>query len=86
MSAAAKVTVLEAVRSLTGYDEEAIEAQFGAALGDLPDTRMLRALMFARYRHEGMPDGDALKEAMTLTLGALDTCFRDEGEESEGND
>jgi hypothetical protein len=81
-----KPTVVEVVRSLTGFDELAIEAKFRAQVSDLEGTKLMRVLVFTLERRAGNDDKAAYGTAMRLTLGDIDEAFskpvalEDEGE------
>ena len=78
--AARKPTVREVLRAATGYDEIAVEQQWGVELGDVSGTKMGRVCAFLLARARGLSDVDAKREAMTLTLGQIDDMLADEDE------
>jgi hypothetical protein len=84
-----KVDGAEFTKTLTGFDELAIERAFRRPLDDMPSIASLRALLFIRLRREGAKDTDAFKVAMSLTLGRMEDLFerpRDEDDdEGEGD-
>ena len=63
------------MRSLTGFDEIAIEQQFRRPLEDLSNTGTVRALAFVQFRRDGLDDKAAHEKAMGATFGALDDMF-----------
>lgn len=72
------LTQVEAIESLTGYDELAIKQKFGAPIGALFDESIStarRALVFAIYSRQDNGPKDAYKAAMNLTVGDLDRVF-----------
>lgn len=72
-----KITVEECTKSLTGYDELAIQRVFGKGLGELTGTMVPRSLMFVMSRREGAKDPDAYRMAMECPLGDLEDAFED---------
>lgn len=82
-------TVLDSLKAMNGFDEVAVEQYFRSEITDLPNTRMMRALVFTLNRRRGESDEDAFKAAMGLTLGDLEGYFADpdgESGEPEGKD
>lgn len=76
----------EAVESLTGFDEIAIEGAFGADVTTLlteKPTKAARALLFVMKRREGMKDPEARKAVMEMRLGDVQSYFIDEDDEDE---
>lgn len=72
----------EVGRSLTGFDEVAIKRAFGASIGDLPETIIMRALLFVLLRRDGVKDSNAHKACMELPLGEVsDKFIKPEGKE-----
>lgn len=65
----------EVTRSLTGFDELAIEHWFERPLTRLSATMQGRALLFVLLRRDGEKDGKAHRAAMTMPLGDLDERF-----------
>ena len=87
----------EIVDDLTGFDEQAIKAHFGATITELGDTdgiTFLRACLFAHYRHSGdggKTDVDKFKSAQGMRFGDLKALFAaDDGDDelpgAEGKD
>jgi hypothetical protein len=64
------------VRSLTGFDELAIEKTFRRSLDQLPATVAVRAMVYVRLRREGAKDTDAYRTAMGMPLGDVEPLFR----------
>ena len=66
------LTRAEVGDSITGHDEEAIETHFGFniyhVVGVHPN-KYRRALVFVHLRHQGIPDAEAKKTALDLTIG-----------------
>lgn len=63
------------VRSLTGFDEIAIEKYFGKRFEDINGNMLARAVLFIANHREGMPDPVAHKTAMDVPLGDLESYF-----------
>jgi hypothetical protein len=81
-----KVDGQEYAKTLTGFDELAIERVFKRPLEKLPSVVGVRALLFVRLRREGAKDTDAYKTAMNLTLGRLEDLFERPTEDDEEED
>lgn len=77
------VTVEEAVKSLNGFDEIAIEQKYGLELEALQEKplKLMRALAFIIFRREGQDDAEALESSQTLTLGSLEEFFATDEDE-----
>jgi hypothetical protein len=60
----------EIARSLTGFEEIAIENMFRKAVHVLADdgTAMMRALLFVLEKRDGMADVDAFRKVMLMRL------------------
>lgn len=71
----ARIDMEEMTRSLTGFDEIAIERAWGKAFNDLGGTTLARALLFVAERRDGMKDADAYRAVMDLRLDALESRF-----------
>lgn len=74
----ARLTMSEAVKSLTGFDEIAVEARFRREFVELGKTMTVRAVAFVLHRRGGMTDGDAYQAAMSAPLSALNDLFAPE--------
>lgn len=74
----------EIARSLTGFDEIAIEQSFGKPLDSLSDTMAGRALSFVMSRREGSNDKEAYGACMRATLGEITDAIA--SPEPEGNE
>lgn len=72
------LSVTEVVESLTGYDEAAIEKNFGAAVEQLQGAKFIRALLFGHFLHQGVEAKNAHKQVMAMTQAAVGEYFRDE--------
>ena len=75
-------TAEDLFKSLNGFDEIAVSRAFGEDLSVLrtkPFT-FVRALVFVDLRRGGAKDGDAHKQAMTLTMGELEDYFAQDEE------
>lgn len=73
------MTVAEAMESLTGFDEIAIEKHFDGfdiyTDAQTKSIRAMRALAFVQYRRDGQTDRDALKAAQELPFRDLTSRF-----------
>lgn len=76
-----KPTVGDTLKSLTGYDELAIDRAFGKGLDELNARELARALVFTLERRGGASDADAKRTALELPMSELDTRFETETEE-----
>ena len=77
-------TQTEAVGSLTGFDEIAIDKHFGFDLYQAYESKPLmatRALVFCDLRHGGVPDKDAHQQAMSMRQSELMEYFEPEPED-----
>lgn len=86
---APELTSTEVLGSLTGYDELAIEQQFGGPIEGMTKTpsKFGRALVFVLKRREGLKDPAAKKYALDLTMSAVDDHFKpDEDDELPGSE
>ncbi|WP_062208846.1 hypothetical protein [Demequina oxidasica] len=74
-----EMTAEDFFKSITGFDEIAIQKAFGASFVDLRNDqfRFLRALVFVDLRRDGKKDADAYTEVMGLGIGAVDGWFAD---------
>jgi hypothetical protein len=82
----AKPSIEEVTRSLTGYDELAIQKHFKAdwtALAETSPVAVTRALVFVMERRRGLTDQDAYKAAMGLTIGECTARFADTDEQDD---
>lgn len=77
----------DVVDDLTGFDEQAIKAHFGATVGALSDDEspqydsigFLRACLFAHYRQTGTggkTDAERFHAVQSMRLGDLKATFR----------
>lgn len=83
---ATKPTYSEAVDTLTGYEEIAIENQFGDEFFGLSIVKRMRALAFVFEKREGLSDKDAKKKIMSLSQAAIGEYFSDEDDEDDEGD
>lgn len=81
----AKPTLDDVSRSLTGYDEIAIENVFRRSITDLSGTLQSRALLFTLKRRSGMRDTEAFKDAMSMVLGEVQAQFAEPELDDEGD-
>lgn len=84
-----KLTATEVMESLTGFDEIAIEQQWGADISTLARTnvsKFSRALAFTLKRRDGLKDPEAKKEILGLTLGEVDAMFADDADDLPGSE
>lgn len=72
-----ELTAEDFFKSITGFDEIAIQKAFGTPFVDLRNDqfRFLRALVFVDLRRDGKKDADAYAEVMGLGIGAVDAWF-----------
>lgn len=77
------VTFEEMADSLTGYEEIAIEQQFGTDLQGLAEkgTTLMRSFVFVLLKREGKKDPEAKAEVMNMSLRQIRGYFEDEVEE-----
>lgn len=77
-------TITEISESLTGYDEIAIESNFGLNVygGDEGKSMVLmRAMAFVHFLREGMKNSEAKNAAMSLTAKQVSEFFAEEPDE-----
>jgi|WetSurMetagenome_2_1015567.scaffolds.fasta_scaffold72741_3 hypothetical protein len=79
-----KLDAEELSRSLTGFDEIAIQKWFKAPFTDLSSTLVSRALIFIHRKRQGASDADAYRTVMEMGLGEVAEHF-DDGTSAEGN-
>lgn len=72
-------------KSLTGFDEIAIEKAFSLSFSDLGGTLIARALLFVVFRREGKNDPTAYLDAMNVAVGELEDYFETPQDESLGD-
>lgn len=77
-------TATQMVRSLTGWDEVAIERMFRSKVGDLSSTMAARAAVFVQLRREGGDDRNAYGQAMGMTLGEVEEGFFADEPDTDG--
>lgn len=79
-----ELTAEDFLKTLTGFDEIAIQKAFGATLKGMmeDDFRLARSLVFVDRRRSGLKDADAYTEAMNLPMGALTEWFATEEPEA----
>jgi len=70
-----KLDMEELSRSLTGFDEIAIQKRFGADFTALPGTLAARALLFVHKTREGRAPADAFNAVMGLRIDAVEQEF-----------
>lgn len=80
------MTAQEAMASLNGFDEEAIERAFGKELDDLSGRDTVRAIIFVLERRAGVNDRDAKKYAKEVRMGDLDGHFEATADEVDDED
>lgn len=79
----AETTVSEAMNSLNGFDELAIEKAFGSTWESMAEKRpstLTRALIFVQFRRDGQTDAEAKKAALSMTLGQVQGYFAQDDE------
>jgi hypothetical protein len=62
-------------RSLTGFDEIAIQQRFGADFTALPGTLTARSLLFVHHRRGGMSDADAWTTVMGMSIDDVEAEY-----------
>lgn len=72
-----KIPYMDVLRSLDGYEEEAIEAAFGRDIDSLAFGRQLRALAFVLRRRRDVDAVTAKREVMTMTVHLVFQEFSD---------
>jgi len=75
------LTAEEFAKTLTGWDEAAIEKAFGRAPDELGGLKAARAMIFTLARRQGMKDPAAYSAAMGLPGGEAERLFADEAPE-----
>jgi hypothetical protein len=81
------LTVSETIESLTGHEEHAIKARFGANVGSLANeawSTLQRALIFTLYARQDNGPKNPYKAAMDLTVGQLAGCFGAADDDEDG--
>ena len=77
-------TLIEAFRSINGFDEIAVRQFFdGKDPAGLDGGAFARSIAFILLRRDGEDDRNAYNRVMALTTGALDDMFRPD-EDPEG--
>lgn len=82
----AKLSMTDLVGSLTGYEEDEIEKQFGDPIGPLLGkslARAGRALIFIVERRDGKNPAEARDAAMALRLVDVNDRFLDDDEDAD---
>jgi hypothetical protein len=80
----ADVTLTELLESVTGFDEIAVEQQFGIDLyvgNDAHPMKVARAAVFIHKIHQQTPAPEARKYALGLTTNEVESYFLPEPEE-----
>lgn len=89
---ATTATVTEAMESLTGFDEIAIEKHMGYDVYTQPETgntrpmTLMRSLVFVYKRRDGLNDVEARKACLDMTAGQVNDYFADDPEEIDPDD
>lgn len=74
-------TVVEMINSLTGYDEIAIEKNYGGVdFFELKGLTTIRALVFVQLRRDGQADKDAKRAVLEMTVGECNAFFTEDTE------
>lgn len=81
-----ETTVEEAMKSMNGFDEIAIEQAFGKDFDELSGRKSVRALIFLLERRGGASDKDAKAFAMSVPAGVFDDMFDEPIEEIDADD
>ncbi len=79
-------SVEEVVKSLTGFDEIAIEQKFREDFTSLSPTMTTRALVFILEKRAGAEDKDAYRTSMNMPLGDIQGRFSEDDEDEQGKD
>jgi len=62
-------------KSLTGWDEIAIQQMFRSSIEELSGTVQARALLFVALRRAGGKDGPTFKQVMDMTIVDVEARF-----------
>lgn len=84
-----KLSIVDGIRSLTGFEEVKIQERFGKPIGELLDISLNfagRALLFIEGVRSHGNDADAYKRAMSLTIGEVNERFQTEDEDADDFD
>ncbi len=84
-----KFSLVDEIRSLTGYEELKIDERFGHPIGDLLDVslnRAGRAVLFIHGVRAGKKAGEAYKATMDLTIGDVSRLFQTDDEDEDDFD
>jgi hypothetical protein len=81
-----KLTIEEAAESITGFEEIAIERQFGSDLTSLTSTMQARALVFVLLLRQSGDPVAAKNDVMKMTLKAVMGSFNTDEPSEPGND
>ncbi len=80
-----KLTIEEAAESITGYEEIAIERQFGSDLTSLTSMMQARALVFVMFLRQSGDPVAARNEVMKMTIKAVMGSFNADEPSEPGN-
>jgi hypothetical protein len=77
-----KPTANELLEQLTGFDEQKIEARFGAEVLEVEGTKFLRSLVFGNELHQGKSEDEAWNAAQGLTVKLVRDYFASDPEDA----
>lgn len=80
------LTAREALNSLNGFDEIAIEKAFGKPLDELDGRATVRSVIFVLEKRAGSSDKDAKAYALGVAMGKLDDHFDTAPDEIDEDD
>lgn len=81
-----KKSVQEARDLVTGFDEIAVEKQFGKHIDDMRGADILRSLIWLDSKRAGEDARAAYTSVMGLSQTGITDCFTDESEDDAGED
>lgn len=81
-----ETTVEEAMKSMNGFDEIAIEQAFGKDFDELSGRKSVRALIYVLEKRAGSSDKDAKTFAMNVPAGDFDAMFEEPVDEIDEDD
>lgn len=86
-TAVALIDPEELARSLTGFEEIAVEQRFRRSLASMGEdsTMAMRMLLFVAQKRSGMKDADAFRAVMEMPLSDVVARFR-AGDEAGDDD
>lgn len=76
-------TFREQLRSITGWERQAIQRAFNMRLSEMDEVDTATAAVFIKLRREGQDDVNAYNSAMGMPLGDIDDAFTPEPKEGD---